>query len=231
MLEDSGCRHQHVGAGIDRPRTGRFVDTAVYFQVTRRVSGVNAVPNFPYLMQHGRDKFLTGKSGINGHGQHHVQVGEYTVQRVDRRSWVQGHSGLLAVFLYLLDHTMQVRNVFLMDDDNICPCIDKVAYVPIRVFDHEMSFDQQIGVRTKRFDHHRSHRDVGDEMPVHHIDMNTLGAGDFRFFYCVFQIGKIRGQDRWGYVNHVSCSSSGGDRCEDQEVGRSRTHTERPLMG
>ena len=66
---------------------------------------------------------------------------------------------------------------------------------------HQMDVDDQRRVRAQRLDHHRPDGNVGNEMPVHDIDMDVIGAGsgdrtDFRP-----QIGEIRRQDRRGDAN------------------------------
>src|SRR3546814_10197784 len=43
--------------------------------------------------------------------------------------------------------------------------------------DHQMDIEGLLRVRTERLHHAGSYRDVGDEMAVHHVDMDPVGAG------------------------------------------------------
>jgi len=50
-------------------------------------------------------------------------------------------------------------------------------------------------VRAERLHHHRSDGEVGDEMPVHHVDVNPVGAGRVDGADLLAQFGEIGGKD------------------------------------
>ena len=62
--------------------------------------------------------------------------------------------------------------------------------------DHQVDIERLGGVRAQRFDHAGPDRQVGHEMPVHHIDMDPVGPGGIDRAHLFAQSGKIGGQDR-----------------------------------
>ena len=46
-----------------------------------------------------------------------------------------------------------------------------------RVLDHQVAVQEQVRVLAERRDHRRADRQVRDEMPVHHVDVEEVGLG------------------------------------------------------
>ena len=63
-----------------------------------------------------------------------------------------------------------------MDGDNVCTCFGKGFKIGIGWRDHQVDIEWQIGVRAQRPDYIRTYGDVGDEMAVHHVNMNPVRA-------------------------------------------------------
>src|SRR5262249_47644078 len=61
--------------------------------------------------------------------------------------------------------------------------------------DHQMDIERLFGERTNRANHVRPDGNVGDEMAVHDIDMDPIGAGGVDRAYFLAEFGKIGGQD------------------------------------
>src|SRR5438477_8118073 len=62
--------------------------------------------------------------------------------------------------------------------------------------DHQMRVEDLFAVRTDRLDHIWPIGNVGDEMPIHHVEMDPVGAGRIDGADLLAQFGKIRRQDR-----------------------------------
>jgi hypothetical protein len=60
---------------------------------------------------------------------------------------------------------------------------------------HQMTVERLVRERPQRRDDRRPESDVGDEMPVHHVEMNPVRArrGDRAHFFA--ELGEIRRQD------------------------------------
>jgi hypothetical protein len=64
--------------------------------------------------------------------------------------------------------------------------------------DHQVDVERLGRMRAERFDHRRADRDVGDEMAVHHVDVDPVGPGRVDRADLLAQAGEIGGQDRRG---------------------------------
>src|SRR3546814_2095743 len=64
--------------------------------------------------------------------------------------------------------------------------------------DHQMDIEGLLRVRTERLHHAGSYRDVGDEMAVHHVDMDPVGAGLVNGTDFLAQAREIGGEDGGG---------------------------------
>ena len=62
--------------------------------------------------------------------------------------------------------------------------------------DHQMRVEDLLGVRAHRLDDIGTVGNVGDEMPVHHVEMDPVGAGGIDGADLVAQLGEIGRQDR-----------------------------------
>ena len=63
-----------------------------------------------------------------------------------------------------------------MHGDDVAAGFRERGEIGIARLDHEMAVEGLIGTRPQRLDHRRAERDVGDEMPVHHVEMNPVGV-------------------------------------------------------
>jgi hypothetical protein len=59
-----------------------------------------------------------------------------------------------------------------------------------------MRVEDLLGVRAHRLDDIGTVGNVGDEMPVHHVEMDPVGARGIDRTYLFAQPGEIRRQDR-----------------------------------
>ena len=59
--------------------------------------------------------------------------------------------------------------------------------------DHQMRVEDLLGVRAHRLDDVGAVGDVGNEVPVHHIDLNALSSCDLCFSHLVTQTSKVGG--------------------------------------
>jgi len=90
-----------------------------------------------------------------------------------------------------------------------------------------MDVERQLGGPSAGFDDRRAHRQVGDEVPVHHVDVDPIGPAVFRPPEGISQVSEIRGQDgsgqdrSLGHVDRIipSCQAIDKRRAVREMVG------------
>ena len=83
-----------------------------------------------------------------------------------------------------------------MHRDVIAAGLGEGLEVGIAGRNHQMRVEDLFGVRAHRLDDVGAVGDVGNEMPVHHVEMDPVGAGRIDGAHLFAQFGKIRRQDR-----------------------------------
>jgi hypothetical protein len=63
------------------------------------------------------------------------------------------------------------------------------------VFDHQVDIERELRLLADNFDNHRSEGNVVDEMAIHDVAVNPVGAGRFYLSDFVGQLGKVGRED------------------------------------
>ena len=88
-----------------------------------------------------------------------------------------------------------LRFRFDMDGDGIRAGLEEARQIMIRMLDHEMHIERELRVFAHGRDDRGPEGNVIDEMAIHDVEMEPIGA---RFFDAVdlrFEMGEIRGED------------------------------------
>ena len=93
---------------------------------------------------------------------------------------------------------MEVRAGFGMDGDDVRAGLGEGVEERIDRRDHQVDVERLLRVRPERLHHRRADREVGDEMAVHHVDMDPVGAGLVDRAHFLAEPGEIGGEDRRG---------------------------------
>jgi hypothetical protein len=109
---------------------------------------------------------------------------------------VEHDARLLAERLDQLHGAVRMRPGLGMERNDIGPRVGKILHKLVDRRDHQMDIERLCAVRAQRLDHGRSDGDVGDEMTVHHIDMDPVAASRVNRANLFTQTRKIGGQDR-----------------------------------
>ena len=109
---------------------------------------------------------------------------------------IERDAGLLAERADRLQRAMQMRTGLGMDGDVIAAGFCKRLEIGVAGRDHQMRVKDLLGVRAHRLDDIRPVGNVGHEMPVHHVEMDPVGAGRVHGADFFAQLGEIRRQDR-----------------------------------
>ncbi len=100
-----------------------------------------------------------------------------------------------------LDGAVDVRPRLGMDREAIRARLGEGLEIGVDRRDHQMHVERLSGVRAQRLHHRGADRDVGDEMPVHHVDMDPVGARRVDRAHLLAQPREVGGQDRRGDAN------------------------------
>src|ERR1019366_4726500 len=111
---------------------------------------------------------------------------------------------------------MQVAADFLLNRDQVGTGLDEGGDEGIRVLDHQVAVDGQLGDRADGLDHGRSEGDVGNEVAVHDIDMDDGAATALGRSYFLGEVREVGGEDGETEFDHrgscqlqvASCSLS-----------------------
>ena len=85
--------------------------------------------------------------------------------------------------------------------------LDERARVAVRLLDHQVHLDRQPRQLAHRLHHVRPEREVGDEMAVHHVDVDDIDLRLFHPLHLLLQLAEIGGKQAGGEADG---SHSGG---------------------
>ena len=93
---------------------------------------------------------------------------------------------------------MEVRARFGMDGDDVGAGLGEGVEEGVDRRDHQMDVERLGRVRAERLHHRRADGDVRDEMAVHDVDVDPVGAGLVDRAHLLAEPREIGGQDRGG---------------------------------
>src|SRR6185437_1765843 len=86
-----------------------------------------------------------------------------------------------------------------------CASAREILQVRLRMDHHQMNVEREAGAAPYCVDHLRSEGQVRNELSVHDIDMNPVGATLRAHIDLVAQAREVRAQDRGGDANWFHC--------------------------
>ena len=103
----------------------------------------------------------------------------------------------------VLDRPVQFDGALDVNVQRIAAGPGEVVEVLVGVLDHQVDFQRQAGDRAQRLDDERPHADVGDELAVHDVHVDAVGAGAFGLLDLLAQAGEVGGEDGRGDLHSV----------------------------
>ena len=113
-----------------------------------------------------------------------------------RRARIERDAGLLAERADRLQRAMQMRAGFGMHGDVVAAGLGEGFEIGIARRDHQMRVEDLLGMRAHRLDDVGAVGNVRHKMPVHHVEMDPVGAGLIHRADFFAELGEIRSQDR-----------------------------------
>ncbi|CAB4656439.1 unannotated protein [freshwater metagenome] len=93
---------------------------------------------------------------------------------------------------------MQVCACLGVHDETLAACFDVALGHHVRCVDHEVRFKWLLGVWTHSGDHVWPEGEVGDELAVHHVELDDVDASLIQCMDLFTKLGEISGQYRGG---------------------------------
>ena len=91
---------------------------------------------------------------------------------------------------------IQVAASFLMHRNPVGPRLAELGNKKVRIFDHQMAIERQLGRLPQRLHQRRPHGEVGDKVAVHNIHMDDRATASRGIANLVRQVGEISRQNR-----------------------------------
>ena len=143
------------------------------------------------------DEALSAEARMHAHHQDHVEMLGRGEHPLDRRV-----SGLIAIEARAPSSRIRCaiagksRKPRACTEIELAPAFDECFEVARGLRNHQMRIERQPGYLAHRFQHRHADREVRHEMPVHHVEMNQVGAGLFDPANLFAQAREVGGQNR-----------------------------------
>ena len=165
-----------------------------------------------------RDERLPAEARVDRHHEHEVDVGGDVFERRRRRRRVEHDARLGAELLDVRDRAVQVRHGLDVHRDHAGAGGDEVFDVAIGLLDHQVHVERPRGDALDRAHDRRADRDVRDEVAVHHVDVNEVGAAALGGRDVAAERGEVGGENR-GRDQHVGGATRSSAHLERDRVG------------
>src|SRR5690606_14074192 len=147
------------------------------------------------------DEGLAAEAGVHAHDEDEVDVVDDVLEHRDGRGGIDGDAGALALGADRLQRPVQVRPCLGVDGDDVGAGAREGSDVGIDRGDHQVAVEHLGGQRAQRRHHQRPDGEVGDEMAVHDVDVDIVGATLVDGPDLLAEAGEIGGEDRGGDAN------------------------------
>ena len=206
--EETRPGNEAVGPGGGAFANGflRGLDPTVDLDVDVQVLVDDPLADLADLIGHGGDVFLSTESGVDRHDQHVVDHVQNVFDHFGGRVGVEGDRGGSTGGPDPSQGTMQVGAGLDVNNDNAGLPVGSLADldeffehgVGAFLADHELRLEGHVGVLAAPLDGLRSKGQVGDKIPVHDIELDTIASGIFQslaVFSELSEIGRQHGRN------------------------------------
>ena len=138
------------------------------------------------------DEFLATKAGIDAHHEQQVQISEHLNDTRQRRRRVQRHAGAAAHLADVDELSLKMGRYLLMDGNAAGASCREIIEVSLGLHDHQVTVEGQIGELANRLDDLRAECNVRNELTIHDVDVNPVGAPSLAHRDLVRQTREVR---------------------------------------
>ena len=91
---------------------------------------------------------------------------------------------------------VQMPAGFFVDGQDVGTCVFESLDIAVGIHDHQVYVKRFLGMFLDGLDHRLAYCDIGNEHPVHHIDMEPVGLGIVNHFHGLLQVGEVGRKQR-----------------------------------
>ena len=198
MTKDGVSRDQPLSPRLADGRGGRGIDPSVDFEDRGAGVPVGQFPGSSEPFESDWHERLSTESGLDAHDEDEVDVLDPSFdQRIEVAQRPNGNTQSDPEPMSLRGHGGRIDLQLGVHGALIGSGFGERFEIGQGIGDHEVRVEKGTGVRADRFYQRRTERDVGDEVPVHDIEMEHLGTGTFYGADVSTQRGKVRTENRW----------------------------------
>ena len=120
---------------------------------------------------------LATETGVDAHDQHQVAELQAVLQAVQGGAGVEHGTGQLAEILDLTEVAVQMGAGFHLHRNDVGAGLGEFRHIFFRLHDHQVNVESLLGDRAQGLHNQGADGDIGHKAPIHHIDMDPVGAG------------------------------------------------------
>jgi hypothetical protein len=193
--KEGAAGHKHVGTGAGRAGDRGGGDTTVDLELDVEAALVDEGPRLGDLGLHGGDVGLAAEPGVDRHHQDQVHQIDDVADGLDPGRRVERHSRPGAESPDLAQRLVEMCAGLGVNDDQLAAGLDVAAEEVVGVADHQMRLEPHGRPGPAGGDHVGSEGQVGDEVPVHHVPLDSVDPGLFQGGDVVAEAREIGGQN------------------------------------
>lgn len=148
---------------------------------------------------------MPAKSWVDAHNEDDIDDIEDGERVFDGGCGIEGDSGDCAVFADFGERAVEVGSGFRVDGDSLRPGVDEGLDEGVDGRDHEVSVDGSFCVFLDSGDDGRPEGEVGDEVSVHDIEVEEVGAGILDIAHFLSEDGEVGGEEGGGDLHFFFC--------------------------
>lgn len=212
VVEQRATGNENVRPGPRRTGDGLRRDAAIYFQIDGVVqTGVrNHGAHSANLCFHRCDVRLTTEAGVHRHHEYEVDEIKYVRNLVGRSRRVQRHRCSRPQLADVTERAMQMVARLDVHDQPLAASLDVSLGHHVGGHHHEVGLERFLREVSSRCDDVGAEREIGDELPVHHVPLNEIGTCRIERDDCFAEFGEVDRQHRRSDLHGPHASSSLG---------------------
>ena len=144
------------------------------------------------------DEGLAHESGIDRHAEQLIDFLEQRMGVLHQRHWIDRHGTAAAHFLHQRHRPLRVVVGLEVNDEGIGAGLDEGPRVTVGLLDHQMHLDGQPGQLAHRLHHVGAKGKVGNEVAVHHVDVDDIDLRRLQSLHFLLEIAEVGGEQAGG---------------------------------
>ena len=200
--------NQKLRSCFDDHGDGIVCDPTIHFNPITQTQFLAKFFETLNLLEGVWNKTLPAETGIHAHDENMMDHAKHRNEQVDGGGWVDDHSGLQAVVRDEFQRAMQMAAGLVMHAHPVGAGLGECLNELVRIFDHHVTVERQIGDAAQRLDDGRAQGKVGHKMAVHDIDMDNGPATSLGGLHLFAQSREVGGKYGWKQLYQDATSLS-----------------------